>query len=305
MRIVDNHNRHQLLERITVAMQAGGRLTSVVLDYIEATLFAPDRRRLTAFLNDTADCQRDSLLELIFFPDHAVQVDLEPLIGSTGCSADDERVLLDELRTRKIDATIRMPDGRPLTCIRLPDFIKSQYLVRLKVAYQLDPRVAAAIETGVSSERVALVKVRLRNAGLHLAAHQRTFLSRFFERMADNDPDFLASLDLALSLLESAEKHADGYPMLVEHKRSLFRSLQQARRFETLLSQSNMETLMLQGVRAPHGSPNELSQSMRLIDLICVRLFGRSEAIAEPVNEPLREVASVDDPEAVVQSLLR
>jgi hypothetical protein len=286
-------------------MQAGGRLTTAVLDYIEASLFVPDHHRLATFLNDSADCERDSLLELIFFPDQAVQVDLEPLLSATGCSADDEKVLLDGLNARMIDATVRLPDGRPLTRIRLPDFIKSQYLVRLKIAWQLDPHVAAAIETDVSAARVALVKVRLRNAGVRLASHQRAFLCRFFERMADNDPDFLASLDLVLSLLEPTGKHADAYDMLVEHKRSQFRSLQQARRFETLLRRSNMETLMLQGVRAPHVSPNELMQSMRLIDLICMNLFGRCEVIAVPMNEPLREVANLDDPKAAVQSLLR
>ena len=298
-------NQGDLLARILTSIENGGCITEAVLAYIETALFPPEPDRLAAFLTDDTDSERDSLLDLIFYPDQAAQIDLEPLLETLRYSVDDEAALHGRLIARGVDARINIPDGRLLVTIPVPDFIKSQYLERLNISWQMDLHVAAAIESGVSAALRPIVKVRLRNAGVRFASNQRVFMCRFFERMADSDPDYLACLDLVLSILEKTEEHVDGYDLLVEHKRSLFRSLQQAKRFEALLRQSNMETLMLQGVRAPHVSKNELMHHMRLIDLICFGIFGKTEAIDLPMEEPVREVSDLDTPEAAIQSLLR
>jgi hypothetical protein len=198
-----------------------------------------------------------------------------------------------------------MPDGRPLAGVRVPDLVKSQYLGRLNTTWQPDPRMASAIEGGVSARLRPTVRVRLRNAGHRLPSGARVFMCRFFERMADSDPDFLGCLDLVLAILETAGQEADAYDLLADRKRCLFRGLQQIRRFETLLRQSNMETLMLHGIRAPHASPGELMHHMRLIDLICFSIFGKTESIEPPMEEPLRQVPDLDTPEAAIRSLMR
>lgn len=304
-----NHTNSQpwcgLLDRIITSLERGGRISAPVLDYIEANLFAPDVERLSQFLTDENDSERDSLLDLIFFPDEALQSALEILLGGTPCSAGDEATLLDRLIVEPIDAMVRLPDNRPLVRIRLPEFIKSRFLARLNLAWHMDPEVAAAIDTGVSPRLQLAVKVRLRNAALRFSANRRRFLAHFFARMTDSAPDYLVCLDLVLPLLASAATDTDGYDLLVERKRSLFRSLQQARRFEVLLGQSNMETLMLQGVRPPPVSCDDVQREMRLIDLICFGTYGKTEAIAPALEEPLRQIPNLETPEAVVKSLLQ
>lgn len=296
---------HGLLERIIASLERGGRITAPVLDYIEASLFTPDSDRLCQFLTDDNDSERDSLLDLIFYPDEAFQLALEPLLGASRCSAGDEVAIRDRLLAEPIDAVVRLPDNRPLVRIRLPGFIKSRFLTRLNIAWPMDPEVAAAIDAGVSPTLQLVVKVRLRNAALVFTAHRQRFLGHFFERMADRSPDYLDCLDLVLPLLASAKTDTDAYELLVQRKRSLFRSLQQARRFEVILGQSNMETLMLQGVRPPTVSCDELQREMRLIDLICVGTYGITEAMSPALEEPLRQVSNLETPEAVVKSLLR
>ena len=286
-------------------MRAGGQLTHAILTYIETALFFPEPDRLANFLSDDTDCERDSLLDLIFYPDEAVQIDMEPLLEAARFSVDDENALQDRLIAHAVKAPVNMPDGRHLAYIQVPDFIKSQYLERLNLSWQMDPCVAAAIDSGVSAALGPIVKVRLRNAGICNTSGQWVFLCRFFQRMMDSDPDYLACLDLVLSIPDTAGEGIDGYDLLVEHKRSLFRSLQQARRFEALLAQSNMETLMLQGVRAPHVSRKALMHHMRLIDLICFGIFGKTEAIDLPMEEPVRQVSDLENPGAIIQSLLR
>lgn len=295
----------ELIARIRTSLETAGCLTPSVLAYVESALFPAERDRLAAFLTDDSDCERDSLLDLIFSPDASVQIGLEPLLERARYSVDDQRAIHDRLMDMTIETRITMPDGRALVDIRLPDYIKAQYLRRLCLSWQLDDPVAAAVEAGVSSTRRSAVRVRLRNAGIRPAAGRQVFLCRFFERIPDSDPEYLACLDLVLSLLESVDGSADGYDMLVGHKRSLFRRLQQIRRFEALLQRSNVETLMLQGVRVPHGSCEALWERMRLIDRICFGIYGKTEAMALPVDQPLYEVVDPDVPEAVIQSLLR
>jgi hypothetical protein len=300
------HDRQgDLLDRINLIIKTGGNLTAEVLSFVETALFPPAPARLAAFLADDTDCERYSLLDLIFSPDEAVQVDLEPLLEEARYSLEDEAALHDRLIALSINAPVKMPDGSPLISVRVPGFVKSQFLARLNITWQIDPHVAAAIENGVSAVRGPVVKVRLRNAGIRLVSCQRVFLCRFFERMPDSDPDYMACLDLALSTLETAGEGTDGYHLLAGHKRALFRSLQQTRRFETLLQHANMETLMLQGVRAPHASPAELMRQMRLIDLICFGTFGKTETIELPREEPLRQVSDLDTPESAIRALLR
>ena len=304
MRATSSPAWQPLYKRIVAALEAGGRITASVRDYIAASLFAPDTQRLKVFLNHDTDSERDSLLDLIFYPDMAIQLSLEPMLASLQCSPADEAALLDGLLTRPIDAIVRLPDGQPLVCIRLPDFIKAQFLERLNITWQMNPQVAAALEANVSVDLQLQIKVRLRNAALTATANRDRFLSRFFEHMPDDAPDYLDCLELVLPLLASAKADVNVYDLLVERKRNLYRSLMQARRFDVLLARSNMETLMLQGIRPPQVAASILQQDMRLIDLICLGTYGKTETIAPPIEGPMRQISGLQTPEAVVKSML-
>ena len=293
-----------LLSPVTAALEAGGQISADVLDYIASALFEPDPDRLAAFLSDDSDSERDSLLDLIFYPDQALQLTLEPLLAAADCSAADEAALGDRLMDTAIDALVRLPDGRPLVSVRLPDFIKSQFLARLNITGQLNPDVAAAIASGVPEALQLPVTVRLRNAAIDLTDNQCRFLCRLFMRLTDRGPGVMACLEVVLPLLTADPTDSHAYDLLAERKRGLFRSFQQARRFEKLLRRTNMETLMLQGIRPPAASAEDLQRQMRLIDRICLQTYGRTETIVAPMEQPLRQVSDLQTPESVVKSLL-
>lgn len=305
MNVSSRQHRHHLLDRIISALESDRRLNDDIIAYINATLFPPEPEPLAAFLSADADSERDSLLDLIFFPDQVVQIDLEALLETARFSPDDEKQLSGQLMAREIYARIGMADGHHLARIQVPDFIKARYLERLKITWHMERDLVAAIAEGVSDALAPVVKVRLRNAGLCIAPNQRVFWGRFFQRMVDSDPDYLDCLDLVISILDKAKAQVAVYDLLVGRKRSFFRGLQQAKRFEAALRQSNMETLMLQGVRAPHVSPDALWRQMCLIDLICFKVFGKTDAIDIPLEEPLREIRDLENSAAAVRSLLR
>lgn len=179
-----------LFDCLRSALQNGGQLTDGLLDYVETALFLPRPDRLAAFLRNDDDSERDSLLDLIFYPEPDFQVLLEPLLMATPLTADDAAALRGRLLDEDIQAPVRMPDGTPLAHIPLPAFVKSHYLDRLNLAWQPDASLAAAITSGVAPARVPVVRVRLRNQGARPVAGQQVFLCRFFERLPDDDPDF-------------------------------------------------------------------------------------------------------------------
>ena len=297
--------RQVLFCRIVDALEAGGDLSDEVLEFVDASLFRPEPEALAVFISNDENSERDTLLDLIFYPDQVLQIELEPLLEAGRLAPDDEKRVLKRLLEADIDVPVRLPNGRELLRFRLPGFIKDRFLTRLNVARQLPPEVVAAIDDRVAAPLRPVVKVRLRNAGLRLDTGQTLFLARFFSRMDDAHPDYLACLDLVLTLLDEKKAAVEVYCLLVDYKRTCFRSLQQARRFEALLRRSNMETLMLQGIRPPQESPDELARRMDLIDRVCFGVYGRTEIMAPPMEEPLREVADLDTPAEAFHSLLR
>lgn len=294
----------RLLSPIAAALEAGGQIGPDILDYIASSLFDPDPGRLAAFLGDDSDSERDSLLDLIFYPDQALQLTLEPLLAAAGCTVADETALGERLMDRFIDAPVRLPDGRLLVTVRLPDFIKLQFLARINVTWQLNPEVAAAMAVGVPQALQLSVAVRLRNTAFDFSDNHCRFLCRLFSQVPDGGRDVMDCLEAVLPLMTADPADSHVYDLLVEHKRSLFRSFQQARRFDGLLRRSNMETLMLQGLRPPSASADDLQHQMRLIDRICLQTFGKTETIIAPMERPLRQVMDLQTPEAVVKSLL-
>ena len=110
--IMDRADR-ELYARIVAGIENGGRLSKEVLGYIETSLFSPDPESLAVFLVDDDNCERDSLLDLIFFPDHDLQIEIEPLLESRIFSHEDEEDLDHLLAGQTISAPIHMPDGRP------------------------------------------------------------------------------------------------------------------------------------------------------------------------------------------------
>jgi len=305
MHTTAQNNLNSLLTSIMSSIEDSGTLSGAILDYIEAALFSPDPDALAVFLADETDCDRDSLLDLIFFPDHSVQISMEAMLETSCFSEDDETALHRRLDAEPIYSTIKMPEGHELVRILVPDFIKSQYLKRLKITWQIDPGVSAAIEKGTSAKLATIARVRLRNASMKFSPGSIRLLCLFFERMPDSDSDYLPCLELVIPISEAAQDNTDSYELLADRKRLLFRGLQQIDRFETLLSKSNMETLMLQGVRAPQASREDLENQMRLIDRICFHLFGKTEIIASPIEATIQQISDLDTPAAVVKSLMK
>ncbi|MBC8393303.1 MAG: hypothetical protein H8E17_12150, partial [Deltaproteobacteria bacterium] len=62
-----------LAEKIAAVLREGLDISPQVLHYIDSTFSTPGMAELHEIINDESDPERDCLVELIFFPDEAVQ----------------------------------------------------------------------------------------------------------------------------------------------------------------------------------------------------------------------------------------
>ena len=114
-----------LLEGALRRYMAGGIvLTEDTRGFMEATFGEASVAVLQALLSDASSAERDSLLDLVFFPDPSLQVAIEPVLEEHRLSQDDVSLLAAQLKavpvvTRlRISGTVIGVDINPAMCRR-------------------------------------------------------------------------------------------------------------------------------------------------------------------------------------------
>ena len=80
-----------LTEKIAGMCQEGFSLSDAVLHYIDSTFSNPSVEELEGVIADESNCEREPLMELIFFPDEATQCKLEEILEANDFQAPDEQ----------------------------------------------------------------------------------------------------------------------------------------------------------------------------------------------------------------------
>ena len=69
-----------LADRILEILEEGIFLSDEVVQYIDSTFSNPSIEEFKEILQDDSNCEKDSLVELLFFPDVSLQYQLERLL---------------------------------------------------------------------------------------------------------------------------------------------------------------------------------------------------------------------------------
>lgn len=293
----------QLAEAVARLFRQGIHLNEAAWHFIDSTFSHPSAAVLEAILSDEADPERETLLELIFFPDPDQQAALEAVIARGGFTDGDEAEILSVLCGKPLEARLAVPSEPGALMVTVPEWAAAAFLRRLRIGRRIDPRVADAVARHVPEANRARVRVAMRNARFPQTEKNVRFLENFFREGASAGEDLLGMVDFLMGVLDDIGDDASIYRALSDRKRSCFRGLRQALRFEEQLARHNIETLLLQGVRAPHVDKEEMRRQMALIDRICQAVFGRTESLGEePPGEALR-VEEMDDIADLMRSL--
>jgi hypothetical protein len=273
----------RLADEIKKILASGVTLSSDVIHYIDSTLSNPTISELQSILQDDSNCEKDSLMELLFFPDESMQLQLEEVLEKLQISEQDENSVLDSLRRKPLQVTMQFPEKRDSLTLLLPHEVIPGFVARLRISKHLDRKLCESIDNRAAEDSRIRYKVKIRNSRFSPGENKFRFLCDFFEKMEPRSHDFDICLDFALSLLDEMKEDKDIYEALTAKKRFYLRSLQKAKQMEIQLQKQNVETLLLEGKRVILIDQADARKKMLIIDRISRAVFGKTEYF-EPLD---------------------
>ena len=294
----------RLAAEIRKILGSGITLSSDVTHYINSTFSNPTLEELQNLLHDDSNCEKDSLMELLFFPDEAMQLQLEELLENLRLRRQDENNLLDFLCRDPLQVVFRFPDKIGTLKLPLPREVAPVLVSRLHVSKHLDLKLRDAVDDHAASDERNRYKVKIRNARFSSAENKIQFLCDVFEKIGPQSDDFNDCLDLALSLLDEIAEDTEIYQALMAKKRFYLRSLEKAKQLENQLQKKNLETLLLEGKRVILVDKADARKKMLLIDRISRAVFGKTEYFEEFYSgEDHMEVRSDQNIQDIIKKL--
>jgi hypothetical protein len=264
-----------LADKIHEVFQKGLIVSTDVLHYIDSTFLNPSLAKLEKILTDDSNCEKDSLLYLIFSPDESIQIQLENILEKEDFNKEDENKIIDLFISRNPETTIHFQDNGSSLKLAIPSSIAKRFISQLNISKKLDNRFVVAINKIVYDKFQLPVKVKLRNTGFAHTENKINFICSFFERIKTESNDFTKCLDFILNFLDELRDDRDIFQSLSVKKEFHFQNLQKADMFHEQMSKRNMETLILQGVKIPHINKDDEINKIAIIDKISYTVFGK------------------------------
>jgi hypothetical protein len=268
--------KHSILaEKIYRYFQNGIQPDAGLRHYINSTFSNPGRQDLELLLSDRENCERESLVELIFFPDIALQKKLENTIEKECYTKDDVIPIHRALMKKYPVTTFFFPDPESPIRFETPGSGIKQFIVRLNIHKRTDTRLNEIITRCLHKEDRNLCKVMIRNAAFECKGKTTSFLRDFVLKMHPHHR-FLEAFKFILSVLETGQTDSDPKIRLAHLKKTYQDTIRRAEQFSQRVKGRNVETLILQGVRIPHFNPVDDMQKIILIDDIGLAMYGET-----------------------------
>ena len=285
-----------LADKIVELLKKGIQLSTGVVEFIDSTTSPTSIDQLATILETRDSSDAETLLELLFFPDLAFQIKLEPLLQRHPLRKADIACLLEQLYQRKLWASFVFPDQEDQLVLEMPKSVVAPFVSRLNLTRQLPSRLVKEIQRTVALQTVDKVKVILRNFRTPLSDTQTDFLCRFFQKMTATGKPFCTHLEMVLQVMDETGAGMTIYQALMKKKRSLLHHLHSAIKFEERRRHHAMETLMLGGERVAHIHPADAMHTVALIDATALAVFGSTEVLPpKPFSRAVGRLSETDD----------
>jgi len=276
-----------LADELRSILSGGLTLRDETVRYIDSTFGNPTAEELKAILADRDNCERESLLALLFSPEEEMQIRLEPLLAKSAFSRQDQRRIANLLLEPPTTARMHLPENRGLLQLQLSADDARQLIGLLHLDWELDPLLSRAVVEHVDGGNADRVRVIFRNARCRFCSRDVRFLSLALAGLDAGRQSDIESLRHALVVLADSPSPADMFQVLMQRKEHYAWQLQTAFKRDEMLRKSNPEIMMLQG--SPIGGIDtvEAGRLITMIDRIALAVF----SCTEPTASPLREAA--------------
>lgn len=294
----------RLAVRLQEVLSDGISLNEDVIHYIDSTFSNPNEAELKAILQDDTNCEKDSLMELLFFPDESMQLRLETLLERLLFTAAEEKSAVDYLLREPLQVMFRFPEDRKSLNLTVTEDTACQFIARLNVSKHLHPDLHDVLDHYEDQNISNRIKVKIRNSRFRPTEDRIAFLCLFFKKFDPKDNDIFECLEFTFVFLDEPEQLKNPYQALMAKKKFYFISLQKAIQLETQLKKDNIETLLAQGKRVVLIDQKDARKKMRIIDRISRAIYGKTEYF-EPLHDAqdLIELNSSRNPEDIIRFL--
>ena len=294
----------QVAQKIIDILQSELTLNADTLHYIDSTFSNPSIGELEELLQDESSCETDSLIELLFFPDESVQMQLEEVLGETRLQKQDEQEIQDLVCTKALQTRIHFPDDRGTLEMEVTPSNLAQFIMRLNLLRCLNPGLSTSIAEYVPVTFQTRCRVRLRNTKPITSENKILFLQAFFKKLEIDSDEFLDYLDFILSFLDECKDEPDMFQALMAKKRFYFRSLQKAKNLDIQLTKHNVETLLMRGKRVSYVDTADARKKIQMIDRISLAVFGKTDFFdLMPTDEQSITIEGKDDIDKLIKEL--
>ena len=285
-----------LAGEIKAIISRGIDLSDDVVHYIDSTFSNPTIDELQTILADESNCEGDTLMDLLFFPDESCQIRLEEILEQCRPHKEDEDLLVTYLSREPLHATFRFKDNRGILKLQIPADMIHSFVTRLKISKNLDASLIESIRKYGDERNANRFKVKIRNSQYSATDSKTEFLIHFFDKIGVGSNDIFECLDFILGFFDEIKANDDIYQALMAKKKFYFISLQKAQKMEARIEKHNIETLLMQGERVVLIDKTDARKKMQIIDRISRAVFGKTEYFEQPVSDETQfDVGSPDD----------
>jgi hypothetical protein len=288
--------------KIREILERGMDLSPETLRFIDGTFSDPSTAEVEAVIKDEASVERDSLLELLFSPDEALQVELENLLALPHRSSPDAQEVAARLTMAPLPVIFRFPDGRGELQVALTPPLARRLTSGLRIGRNLPAPAVDAIDVNFSGRARQRLRVMIRNARFDFTPAKTEFLCALIPRLDVQDDDGRECFAFAMELLAERGEPEDIYATLVARRKWLAKALHFSQRQREYLAQSNVETLLSQGQRLTWVDEAASRRQIGFIDRICLAVFG---AIPQIDSEPPAQEVEIDGIQDVADLIRR
>jgi hypothetical protein len=260
--------------KVREILERGMDLSPETLRFIDGTFSDPSAAEVEATLEDDASVERDSLLELLFSPDEALQIELENLLAIQHRANPDAEEVAARLAMAPLAVIFRFPGGRGELKVALTPRLARRLTSELRITRNLPAPAAEVIDVNFTGRARQRLRVMIRNARFDFTAANTEFLCALIPRLDVHGDDGRKCFAFALELLAEIGESEDIYAKLVARKKWLARALHHNQRQREHLAQANVETLLSRGERLTWVDEAETRSQIGFIDRICLAVFG-------------------------------
>lgn len=278
-----NENKRKIISDISEIIGRGFRLGSSESHFISSSFSVSSAEGLEQIIADD-DSDLDVINELVVAPDEMIQEKLELFLSDVCFSVKDQEEIILALCGMKLKSKIIFPDS--VVVIIPDDYLLERFIRKLRMTASPEKVILNASEK-LSGQLRLKTLVRLRNSSLKYDSRTTQFIIEFLQKKSIGRQDFSELFDFSLTLLEGNSGKLDILDFFIIKKRSYDKTLGTIRQVNKQLKTSAVETMMMQGVRVPPDSEEELETKIKMVETILAVFFGYTDmpkAIPAEIN---------------------